>query len=186
MLDGWREESVSNMLRKIEQDRAAGTLIPAGQPYDPAVFKRELTVPVTEHPAPLVPARAAREVEIPSAARTVRKLAESNGWWVRCTYALGWVLGSRGETRSLTHTLALRMTESGLDEGVISVRRLVAVWKVAEPVQDLLYWAERAGTDWSAPVPAAGWKFDLAYGWGGGQPHHKLSAAALKAMIKEA
>lgn len=149
--------------------------IPAPQPAD--LFKRDPIVPAVVHPQPLVPARAAHEVEVPSAARTVRKLAEANGWQVRCTYALGWVLGSRGDTRALTHSVALRM-QMGPVMGR-DTRMIVAVWTVKETEPGLL---DRS----PVAVPVKGWKFDLAYGWGGGTPHHKLSAAALKESIKEA
>lgn len=135
------------------------------------------------HPAPLVPARHAREVEIPSAARTVRKLMEGNGWRVEATYALGWVIDAKGKTKALTHSLALRAMHQVVLAG--PARHLVAVWTVKEPEEVLgRDWAER-GRTWGVP-PTAGWKFDLAYGWGAGQPHHKLSAAALKESIKEA
>lgn len=141
-----------------------------------------LQMPAEAHPEPLVGARVAREVEIPGAARAVRKLAEASGWTVRATYALGWVLGSRGETRALTHSLALRMRCD------LVVQRetlwVVAVWSVKEPHEGLLKLADRGVCE--VPVPSAGWKFDLGYGWGGGQPHHKLSAVALKETIKGA
>jgi hypothetical protein len=159
-------------------------IIEGGTMTWPEIKPRTLEVPASVHPEPLVRARDAREVEIPSAARSLRKVAEANGWSVRPTYALGWVLGAKGKTAALTHTLAVRMTEKGLDEGVVSVRMVVAVWNVKEPDQGLLKLADRGVAE--IPVPVAGWKFDMAYGWGGGQPHHKLSAAALKQTIKEA
>lgn len=154
--------------------------VPAPQPVD--LFRRDLEVPKAVHPEPLVPARTAREVELPSAARTVRKLAEAHSWMVRATYALGWVLGAKGDTRALTHSVALRMHRPGrwvTVEG--NCPHVVAVWTVKEPDQDVV----EAGRYVPAP-PTTGWKFDLAYGWGGGQPHHKLSAVALKETIKEA
>jgi len=153
---------------------------PAPQPAD--LFKRDLVVPKAAHPAPLVPARLANEVEIPSAARTVRKLAESEGWHVKATYALGWVMGAKGETRALTHSLALRMVEGGLEEGVLPSRRLVAAWVAKEPDQGLLNLKDRGVTE--IPVPGKGWKFSLAYAWGEGGLH-ALSAVALKETIKE-
>lgn len=144
--------------------------------------REKLEMPAEAHPEPLVGARPAREVEIPSAARGVRRLAEASGWTVRATYALGWVLGSRGETRALTHSLALRMR---CDFAVQwETRWVVAVWSVKEPHEGLLKLADRGVCE--VPVPVAGWKFDLGYGWGGGQPHHKLSAVALKTTIKGA
>lgn len=151
--------------------------VPAPQPAD--LFKRDLEVPKAVHPEPLVPARDAREVELPSAARSVRKLAEAHGWIVWCTYALGWVLGAKGDTRSLTHSVALRMSREATEH------RLVAVWTVKEPTEGLEKIADVLQRG-PVAVPLTGWKFDLAYGWGAGQPHHKLSAAALKETIKEA
>jgi hypothetical protein len=156
--------------------------VPAHTAPDPDLVRayRALEVPRSEHPKPLVPVREARELELPSAARTVRKLAEANAWKVQATYALGWVLGAKGETRALTHTVALRM-QLGVTMGW-DTRMTVAVWNVKEPMvlPDALI-----GPVVIAP-PTTGWKFDLAYGWGGGAPIHKLSAAALKESIKEA
>lgn len=175
VVEGWAAE-VRAAGFELAMSQPVQRPTPAPQPAD--LFKRDLEVPAAAHPAPLVPARGAREVEIPSAARGVRKLAEGNSWIVRCTYALGWVLGARGETRALTHSLALRMSREATEH------RLVAVWSVKEPHEGLLKLQDRGVCD--IPVPTTGWKFDLAYGWGAGQPHHKLSAAALKESIKEA
>lgn len=61
---------------------------------------------------------------------------------------------------------------------------VAAVWVVKEPHEGLLKLADRGVCE--VPVPTTGWKFDLGYGWGGGQPHHKLSAVALKTTIKGA
>lgn len=171
-------------MKEIEMDPSVLKAQLAPQPVD--LFKRDLEVPASVHPEPLVPVRAAREVEIPSAARSVRKLAEANGWRVQVTYALGWVLGARGETRSLTHTVALRLFWQVQVGGV--ARHAVAVWSVKEPNRELAdAMREHPGDpDHAIIVPTTGWKFDLAYGWGPGQPHHKLSAAALKETIKEA
>lgn len=134
----------------------------------------KLEMPAGEHPEPLVPARIATEAEVPSSARTVRALAEKHSWMTRCTYALGWVLGSRGDVQALTHTLGLRAVRDGM--------RFVAVWNVKEPHEGLLKLHMRQVA--VLPAPTSGWKFDFAYGWGGGAPQHKLSAAALKTTIK--
>jgi len=160
--------------------------VPAHTAADPELVAayRALEVPASEHPKPLVPARDAKEVEICSAARGVRKLAESHSWLVRPTYALGWVLDARGKTAALTHTLALRMQRPGRwveVEG--NCPHVVAAWKAKEPDEGLLKLADRGVCE--IPIPDK-WTFDLAYGWGAVQPHHKLSAAALKETIKEA
>lgn len=141
--------------------------------------REKLEMPADAHPEPLVGARVAREIEIPSAARSVRKFAEASGWGVRATYALGWVLGSRGETRALTHSLALRMYHVS---GERPCEWIAAVWSAKEPSEGLLKLADREVCE--VPVPTTGWKYDLGYAWGGGQPHHKLSAVALKETIK--
>lgn len=47
------------------------------------------------HPEPEVPCRDANEDEIPNAAKRMRKLAETNGWKVRATYARGTRIGSQ-------------------------------------------------------------------------------------------
>ena len=122
------------------------------------------------HPAPLVPMRPAVEAELPSAARTVRALAEANGWLVRPTYALGWTPHSNRSPSKLVHSVALRMRRGD------SVA--VALWAVPEVT---------LGTESMPPVPpATGWKFKLAYAWGAGHPITKLSASALKETIKGA
>jgi hypothetical protein len=133
-----------------------------------------LVQPVGAHPPPLVRSRAAREVEIPSAARTVRKQAEAAGWTVLATYALGWAIDAKGTTKSLAHSTALRMRRGG--------DLLVAVWVAKEESQNLVNLKLRGAADVPAP-PAAGWKFDLAYGWSEHSPLHKLGAAALKASL---
>jgi hypothetical protein len=165
----------------VGMDRAMGEPLvrptPAPQPAD--LFKRDLVVPKAAHPAPLIGARDANEVEIPSAARKVRTLAEANGWRVRPTYALGWVLGARGETRALTHSLALRMMRQEQVGG--PARHIVALWVVKEPDQGLLNLKARGVTE--IPVPGKGWKFDLAYTWGMGDLF-SLSAVALAETIK--
>jgi hypothetical protein len=138
----------------------------------------KVELPLTEpHPAPLVSRRPAREVEIPSAARSVRKLMEGHGWMVRPTYALGWTLSARGKVGHLTHSLALR-AHQGRDR-----RRVVAVWEVRE-VSEKLARLTSEGITGLLPMPVAGWKFDLAYGWGAGQPIHRLGAEALKAYVR--
>jgi hypothetical protein len=167
--------------REVQAMREAGTLLPAPAPMDPTVFRRDwqtqLVVPVTAHPAPLVPYRTATEAEIPSAARTVRKAMEAAGWLVRATYALGWAIDSKGATKALTHSTALRAQRGG--------RRLVAVWIVKEDSEALVRMAAEEITG-AVPPPVKGWKFDLAYGWSKVSPLHGLSAAALKAEIQEA
>lgn len=172
--------------------KALSGLLPVRKagPVQPEAYRRtwpglEVTVTVP-HPEPLVRARPAREVEVPSAARRVRKLMEEHGWRVQSTYALGWVLGARGDVRSLTHTLALR-AQCGDGRRHPDVRYAVAVWACKEPSEDyarviMLRDLER---DKPVIVPTAGWKFDMAYGWGAGTPQHKLSAEALKTWIKE-
>lgn len=189
------EQAIQGVCREIREGlytagmQAAAVLretgIPKAGPVQPEAYRRTwpgLDVAVHEpHPEPLVRARLAREVEIPSAARTVRKLMEEHGWRVQSTYALGWVLGARGDVRSLTHTLALRAENIGR-RGVNAYA--AAVWACKEPSEEqarIPYNGDRG------PLPpTAGWKFDMAYGWGAGQPQHKLSAAALKIYIKEA
>lgn len=164
--------------------KALSELLPVRKagPVQPEAYRRTwpgLEVPARgSHPEPLVRARPAREVEVPSAARRVRKLMEEHGWRVQSTYALGWVLGARGDVRSLTHTLALR-AQRGDGRRHPDVRYAVAVWACKEPSEPL------AGQRMEFPPPTAGWKFDMAYGWGAGTPQHKLSAEALKTWIKE-
>lgn len=186
VLGGERKRRLDGAEVWLKEQRELGTLVPRNpQPLDPAVFARPvLNVPVAVHPAPLVRRRTAREVEIPGAARTVRKLAEANGWMVRATYALGWAIDASGKTRDLTHTLALRMEFGGTM--MPDTRMLVAVWKVRETSEALV--RERFSVDQQAVAvpPAKGWKFDMAYGWGAGHAIQKLSAAALKESIKEA
>lgn len=179
----YREGQLNRGLRALAQERAIG--IRKAGPVQPEAYARTwketagLDVPVHQpHPEPLVRARPAREVEIPSAARTVRKLMEAHGWRVTSTYALGWVLGARGDVRSLTHTLALRARTMG------DRWWAVAVWVCKELNAELTRREVERGGD-VVIVPTAGWKFDMAYGWGAGQPAHKLSAAALKTYIKE-
>jgi hypothetical protein len=158
--------------------------VPAHTAADPDLKPMQLVVPVAVHPKPLVPARDAREIEVPSAARSVRKLAESHGWEVRTKYALGWVMGARGETRSLMHKVSLRM-QYGVTMGP-DTRMVVALWGVAEPELGFVAGWDTHRDEDPVMVPTDGWKFEFAYGWGAGQPHHKLSAVALKATIKEA
>lgn len=185
------ERAIQGVCREIREGmyaagmQAAAVLREAGirkaGPVQPEAYARTwpgLDVPVHQpHPEPLVRARPAREVEIPSAARTVRKLMEAHGWRVTPTYALGWVLGARGDVRSLTHTLALRAW--GAEE-----RYAAAVWACKEPDGNMVQLRVRSRGE-IVIVPTSGWKFDMAYGWGAGQPAHKLSALALKTYIKE-
>lgn len=144
-----------------------------------AEARAALAQPAGAHPPALVPYRAAVEAEIPSAARTVRKQAEANGWRVRATYALGWAIDAKGRTTHLTHSLALRMERGGsmAEDG----QRTVAVWTVREDSQNLTNLHVRGAA--TVPAPATGWKFDLAYGWSKASPLHKLGAAALKAEL---
>jgi hypothetical protein len=162
--------------RQIKADPFLLRPTPAPQPAD--LFKRNLVVPAAgPHPEPLVPYRDARELEIPSAARTVRKQAEAAGWCVRATYALGWAVDSKGVTRALTHTLALRMSRGAVASGG---QRLVAVWSAKETIQAASYVQGGA-----VAVPVKGWKFDMAYGWSRRAPLHKLSSVSMKAEINE-
>jgi hypothetical protein len=170
---------------EVQEMREAGTLLPAPAPMDPEVFRRdwqaELEVPAEAHPDPLVPYRDATEVEVPSAARLVRKAMEAAGWRVRATYALGWAIDSKGTTKALTHSLALRAERGGSMQA--DGQRLVAVWIVKEDSEGLLKLKARGVTE--IPPPAKGWKFDLAYGWSRRAPLHRLSSVALKAEIRE-
>jgi hypothetical protein len=164
-------------MREIKADPFSLRPTPAPQPAD--LFKRDLEVPAAgPHPEPLVPYREAKELELPSAARTVRKQAEAAGWRVRATYALGWAIDSKGATKALTHTLALRMERGAsiADGG----QRLVACWAAKETILAASYVQGDA-----VAVPTKGWKFDLAYGWSRRSPLHKLSSMAMKSEINE-
>jgi len=73
-----------------------------------------------ELPVPRVLARLAQEDEIPTGARTVRKLAEDHGWNVRVAYSIGWIISETYHPDREVEAVSVRMERGG--------QRLVACW----------------------------------------------------------
>jgi len=111
----------------------------------PVDYRRRIvtTDQVVSHPAPEVTARPAAAEEIPTGAKRVMKAALAAGWEVNPTYARGHAMGSRGETKGLTHSLALRMCLPG------TRYRAAAVWTAAA----------------TSEAPALKWSADSAFAW---------------------
>jgi hypothetical protein len=72
------------------------------------------------HPAPLVRARPAFDVEIPRTCRTLMATAEATGWQAEASYAHGTSITAQGQPGRLVESVVLRLWWGD--------HRLVATW----------------------------------------------------------